>query len=117
MEDGMSKVLVTGASGFIGMHCIQQLIKKGYEVNSTMRSIERADEVRDGLTESGVSVEKLNLFKADLLNDDGWDEAVEGCEYMLHVASPFVIDDQPEEFLRNLPLRSLESNEVAQSMA
>ena len=64
MEDSMSKVLVTGASGFIGMHCIQQLIKKGYEVNSTMRSIERADEVRDGLTESGVSVEKLNLFKA-----------------------------------------------------
>ena len=50
MEDSMSKVLVTGASGFIGMHCIQQLIKKGYEVNSTMRSIERADEVRDGLT-------------------------------------------------------------------
>jgi dihydroflavonol-4-reductase len=98
MEGIMSRVLVTGASGFIGMHCIQQLIKKGYEVNSTMRSIERADEVRDGLVESGVSIEKLNFFKADLLNDDGWDEAIEGCEFMLHVASPFVIDDQPEEF-------------------
>ena len=41
----MEKVLVTGATGFIGLHCIQQLLDQGYQVNGTLRSMNRKDEV------------------------------------------------------------------------
>jgi dihydroflavonol-4-reductase len=94
----MSKVLVTGASGFIGLHCIQQLLIKGYEVNGSLRSLSRESEIRNGLSTAGTSHENLKLFPLDLNADDGWDEAMNGCDYLLHVASPISLDDQNEEY-------------------
>ena len=94
----MEKVLVTGASGFIGLHCIQQLLDQGYQVNGTLRSMNRKDEVLESLESHNTSVEHLSLFEADLLSDDGWDAAIEGCDYLLHVASPFVLTNEPLEF-------------------
>ena len=87
----MKKVLVTGATGFIGLHCIHQLLEQGYGVRGTLRSQSRAQEVRDGLTATGVDIANLELVEADLLKDDGWEEAVTGMDYILHVASPFII--------------------------
>lgn len=81
-----SKVLVTGASGFIALHCIQQLMNAGYQVRGTLRTMSRAGEVCKAL---GVAEDALEFAYADLTKDDGWDEAVAGCEYVLHVASPF----------------------------
>jgi len=94
----MSKVLVTGATGFIGLHCIQQLLSKGYEVNGTIRSLDREGEIRDGLSASGTSHSGLELFSVDLNSDEGWDEAMSGCEYVLHVASPISLEDQDEDY-------------------
>ena len=94
----MSKVLVTGATGFIGLHCIQQLLSKGYEVNGTVRNLDREDEIRDGLSASGTSHAGLELFSVDLNSDEGWDEAMNGCEYVLHVASPISLEDQDEDY-------------------
>ena len=94
----MAKVLVTGASGFIGLHCIQQLLSKGYEVNGTVRSLDREGEIRDGLSASGTSHSALELFSVDLNSDDGWDEAMSGCEYVLHVASPISLENQDEDY-------------------
>jgi len=94
----MSKVLVTGATGFIGLHCIQQLLSKGYEVNGTVRSLDREGEIRDGLLASGTSHSGLELFSVDLNSDEGWDEAMNGCEYVLHVASPISLEDQDEDY-------------------
>ena len=94
----MSKVLVTGATGFIGLHCIQQLLSKGYEVNGTVRSLDREGEIRDGLSASGTSHSGLELFSVDLNSDEGWDEAMNGCEYVLHVASPISLEDQDEDY-------------------
>ena len=81
-----SKVLVTGASGFIGLHCIDQLLKAGHQVRGTLRTMSREAEVREALGEPG---DALEFAYADLTKDEGWDEAVAGCEYVLHVASPF----------------------------
>ena len=81
----MEKVLVTGATGFIGLHCIQQLLDQGYQVNGTLRSMNRKDEVMESLENHNTSVEHLSLFEADLLSDDGWDAAIDGCDYLLHV--------------------------------
>jgi dihydroflavonol-4-reductase len=81
-------VLVTGASGFIAGHCIVELLQAGYRVRGTLRSLERADEVRRTVGGAIDPEERLTFVAADLLKDDGWPEAVRGCRYVLHVASP-----------------------------
>ena len=86
----MSKVLVTGGSGFIGSHCILQLLAAGHQVRTTVRSLNREEEVRAMLKRGGAEPgERLSFVAADLENDAGWPEAVAGCEFVLHVASPF----------------------------
>jgi nucleoside-diphosphate-sugar epimerase len=83
-------VLVTGGSGFIGAHCILQLLDAGYHVRTTVRSLTREAEVRAILKAGGAeSGERLSFAAADLMSDAGWAEAVAGCDYVLHVASPF----------------------------
>jgi nucleoside-diphosphate-sugar epimerase len=86
----MSTVLVTGGSGFIGSHCILQLLGAGHRVRTTVRNLKRESDVRALLKEGGADVgDRLSFFAADLENDAGWPEAVAGCDYILHVASPF----------------------------
>jgi nucleoside-diphosphate-sugar epimerase len=83
-------ILVTGGSGFIGSHCILQLLAAGHQVRTTVRSLKREGDVRAMLKEGGAAPgDRLSLLAADLENDAGWPEAVAGCEYVLHVASPF----------------------------
>jgi nucleoside-diphosphate-sugar epimerase len=85
----MSTVLVTGGSGFIGSHAILQLLAAGYDVRTTIRSLKREADVRAMLDVGGVvHADHLSVVAADLLSDSGWEEAVAGCEYVLHVASP-----------------------------
>jgi nucleoside-diphosphate-sugar epimerase len=85
----MSTVLITGGSGFIGCHCILQLLAAGYEVRTTVRNLHRETEVREMLKVGGVEPgDRLSFIAADLEKDDGWSAAVAGCEYVLHVASP-----------------------------
>src|SRR5215471_19540298 len=86
----MSTVLVTGGSGFIGSHSILQLLAAGHQVRSTVRSLKREGDVRAMLREGGSEAEdRLSFIAADLTGDAGWPEAVAGCDYVLHVASPF----------------------------
>ncbi len=86
----MSKVLVTGGSGFIGSHCILQLLAAGHEVRTTVRDLKREKDVRAMLKTGGADPgRKLSFVAANLESDGGWPEAVAGCEYVLHVASPF----------------------------
>ena len=86
----MSRVLVTGGSGFIGSQCILQLLAEGHEVRTTVRSLNREGDVRGMMREGGSEPgDRLSFVAADLTSDAGWPEAVDGCEYVLHVASPF----------------------------
>ena len=83
-------VLVTGGSGFLGAHCILELLKAGYRVRTTVRSAKREADVLAMLKAGGAEPGgTLSFAVADLMADAGWPDAVAGCKYVLHVASPF----------------------------
>jgi len=82
-------VLVTGGTGFIAQHCILAVLGAGYRVRTTVRTISREDEVRSNLRTGGTEPgDRLSFATADLGADSGWTEAVAGCAYVLHGASP-----------------------------
>ena len=86
-------VLVTGGSGFIATHCILQLLAAGYRVRTTVRSLKREPDVRATLKAAGAEAgDSLAFHAADLTADAGWDAAVAGCDFVLHVASPFPVN-------------------------
>jgi nucleoside-diphosphate-sugar epimerase len=108
-EGGMSGelVLVTGGSGFIGAHCILQLLNASYRVRTTVRSLQRETGVRAMLKAGGADPkgDALSFAAADLMSDAGWPEGVAGCDYVLHVASPFPIGVPKDENELIVPAR------------
>ncbi|MEV7975868.1 NAD-dependent epimerase/dehydratase family protein [Streptomyces sp. NPDC086519] len=86
----MAHVLVTGGTGFLGSHTIAQLLTAGHTVTTTVRSLTRRSDVERMLIEAGSpGVDGVSWVEADLTSDRGWDRAVAGADYVLHVASPF----------------------------
>ncbi len=88
----MSKtVLLTGVSGYIGLHCAQQLLNAGYIVRGSVRNEAKANSVKETLSAAKIDTQNLSIVTLDLMSDRGWDAATSGCDYVMHVASPFVI--------------------------
>jgi nucleoside-diphosphate-sugar epimerase len=88
-------VLVTGGTGFIAGWCIVELLERGYDVRTTVRSPEKQNGVRAGIataTTGGDPGDRLGFAVADLTSDNGWDQAMAGCSHVLHVASPLGLD-------------------------
>jgi dihydroflavonol-4-reductase len=84
-------VAVTGATGYIARHVIVQLLDAGYTVRGTARSASSLAKLKTDLMprlHDEASIERLSIVAADLLSDTGWAEAVAGCAYVHHVASP-----------------------------
>lgn len=84
----MTRVLVTGGSGYVGTHLIAALLLSGQEVRTTVRSLARADEVRAAVRRGGADDDGLEICAANLTEDHGWNAALSGCEEVHHVASP-----------------------------
>jgi dihydroflavonol-4-reductase len=83
-------VLMTGGSGYLGGWCVATLLDRGYAVRTTIRDLAREDHVRRQVEAAGADAgERLSVLEADLGADAGWAEAVAGCDYVLHTASPF----------------------------
>lgn len=90
-------VLLTGVSGYIGLHCAQQLLDAGYAVRGSVRSAAKEKEVRETLRAASVDTTNLSIVELDLTSDKGWDEAASGCDYVMHVASPMAIANPKSE--------------------
>ena len=102
----MSAVLVTGGSGFVGSHCILQLLAAGHTVRTTVRHLQREADVRAMLKTGGAEPgDRLSFFAADLENDSGWADAMRGCDYVLHVASPIPVAVPKDENELIVPAR------------
>jgi len=100
------KVLVTGGTGFVGIHTVLQLLGQGYLVNTTLRSFSNKDTIINALKDGGITdFSRLAFFEAELTSDKGWVEAVSGCNYVLHIASPFPASDPENEDELVIPAR------------
>ncbi len=90
-------ILVTGASGFVALHTIIQLLQQGYKVRATLRTLSREAEVRETIAKYTQTNDRLEIISADLEQDAGWNEAMKDVEYVLHVASPFPLFEPKDE--------------------
>jgi dihydroflavonol-4-reductase len=86
--DGQT-VLVTGGSGFLGGWCVIELLQRGYTVRTTVRDLAKEPQVRAAVESQVDPGDRLTVLAADLMSDEGWPAAIAGCDYVLHVASPF----------------------------
>lgn len=91
------KVLLTGISGYIGNHCAVELLKNGYSVRGSVRSLSKSQKVFDTIKNEIDPKDNLEFCALDLLSDDGWDDAMKGCEFVMHVASPFINIEPKDE--------------------
>ena len=92
--------MVTGGSGYIAGWIIVQLLKQGYRVRTTVRSLSREAAVRNAIATQIDPQDRLSFSVADLLKDDGWSGALSGCNYVLHVASPMGQGEPKADLLR-----------------
>ena len=86
------RILVTGVSGFISSHVTERLLAKGYAVRGTVRNKAKGQKIVEALAANGSDVSKLELVEPDLSSDAGWEEAVQDCRYIQHIASPFPLE-------------------------
>ncbi|MBQ0753935.1 MAG: aldehyde reductase [Gammaproteobacteria bacterium] len=98
MNSTATTVLVTGASGYIAGWIIKELLDQGHTVHGTVRDPNKSKSV-DHLHKMASSAPgTLKLFKADLLDVDAFDAAMQGCSIVMHTASPFIIDGYSDAF-------------------
>ncbi|MDR4885904.1 NAD-dependent epimerase/dehydratase family protein [Serratia marcescens] len=101
-----AKILVTGATGFVGSHTVLRLLRGKHKTRVTIRSEEQRNNILQVLNDSGVDIESnLEFVIADLWDDEGWDEAVDGMNYIIHHASPFPVTPPKDENELIIPAR------------
>jgi dihydroflavonol-4-reductase len=97
----MTKVLLTGASGYIGKHITLQLLNQGYEVRASVRNLSKSSEVRNAvlphLLDSSNLDARFTFIELDLEKDEGWANALKGIDVLMHTASPFPLNSPKDE--------------------
>lgn len=98
----MKKVLLTGISGYIGQHCAVELLKNGYAVRGSVRSVAKTAKLTEEISQHVDPKGNLEYCELDLLSDQGWDDALKGVDFVMHVASPFFskIPEDENELIR-----------------
>lgn len=104
----MKRALVTGGSGYVASHLVDLLLREGYGVHTTVRSLSRMEKLAGLLSLKERYPEQLKLFEADLMTPGSFDAAVTDCDVVFHVASPFLLPEQIEDGQRDLLEPALE---------
>lgn len=104
IDPGSTKILVTGANGFIGLHTVLHFLKSGYHLCATVRTEEQGERARQALAKH-VDTNQLEFISADLTKDEGWEQGVAGCDFVLHLASPFPTEAPKDENELIIPAR------------
>lgn len=86
----MNKVFVSGGSGYIALHTIILLLRKNYFVVASVKDRNKIEVIKKCLQENNVDISKIEFYILDLLCDKAWDDALKGCEYVIHLASPVI---------------------------
>jgi nucleoside-diphosphate-sugar epimerase len=94
--------LVTGASGYIGLHVVNSLLDAGWTVHATVRSLQYEKKVVPLRTLANQQPDKLRLFEADLLKEGSFLEPMQGCSVVFHVASPFLVPEKVKSAEKDL---------------
>src|ERR1044072_8374706 len=97
----MSKALVTGGTGFIGLYVVKLLLEQGNLVNTTVRSLKNPTKLKPLLDLQATYPAKLTLFAADLMKNPSFKQAMEGCEVVFHVASAFLVPQQIKDGMKD----------------
>lgn len=110
--------LVTGGKGFLSLHIIQQLLANDHPVRATLRTLNKADAVRQTLAATGVSIKHLSFVQADLINDSDWPQAMQGVTHVMSVAAPVFLNgetttDEMNQTAKTGTLRILKAVKVA----
>jgi nucleoside-diphosphate-sugar epimerase len=113
MSDGQT-VLVTGGSGYIGGWCVAALLERGHRVRTSVRDLAREGAVRAAIGTVVDPADRLTFHALNLTSDEGWDAAAQGCDFVLHVASPLGVPEpkDPDDLIvpaRDGALRALKS--------
>jgi dihydroflavonol-4-reductase len=104
IDPASTKILVTGANGFIGLHTVLHFLNRGYKLCATVRTQEQGEKVHQTLAKH-TDTKRLEFVHADLTKDEGWDQAVSGCDFVLHLASPFPTEAPKDENELIIPAR------------
>lgn len=101
MEEAKSTVLVTGITGYIAAETAYQLLEKGYRVRGTVRSVKNESKLAPIRALHPAGETNLEFVEANLNSEEGWEEAMSGVDYILHLASPYVIKPKKDSDLIN----------------
>ena len=93
----MKKVLITGISGYIAHHCAVELLKKGYAVRGSVRDLSKIHDITKSIEKVTDSNDNLEYCELNLMKDEGWEKAMNGIDYLLHIASPYVVKEPKNE--------------------
>ena len=85
------RIMVTGASGYLGGHVVLEALNEGYQVRGSIRSLVKEQKLRNALEQAGADISRLELVELDLTKDDNWYEAMQDVDYLLH--NRFAIHD------------------------
>ena len=96
MVNKQNMVLVTGASGYLALHCISELLDNGFFVRGSLRDIKKEREVRRALGNK-IKGDNFEVCKLNLLDDFGWDISASNCDYLMHIASPCIVKEPKDE--------------------
>ncbi|GKT50675.1 tetratricopeptide repeat protein 1 [Colletotrichum spaethianum] len=97
----MTRSLVTGGTGFIGLYVVKLLLERGHYVNTTVRSLKNAGKCKPLLDLQAQYPGHLSLFEADLMENGSFRQAMEDCEVVYHIASPFLVPQQIKDGLKD----------------